>query len=80
MGAGGGEGELYTTAGEYWFCCCCSLVCEKKKSLRDTPKFAYSIDLKRYSVLYAAVFTSMPFTRSGKLGKLNSGKLPVNLL
>ena len=25
-------------------------------------------------------FTSIPFTRSGKLGKLNSGKLYVNLL
>ena len=41
MGAGlGGEGDLYTAAREFWFCCCCGLVCEKNKSVRDTPKFA----------------------------------------
>ena len=74
MGAGGGEGELYTAPREFWFCCCCSLVCEKKNSLRDTPKFAYSNDLKRYSILYAAVFHFNPFYKKWQVRKIKFGE------
>ena len=71
---------LTTAAREFWFCCCCSLVCEKKKSLPDTPKFAKSNDLRRYNVLYAAVFHFNPFYKKWQVKKIKFGETARELV